>query len=280
VKEPDASRTVYDGQLFDVVVEDWAGREREIAEHRGATAIVAIDREGYVTLVRQLREAARKQLLELPAGTLEQGEEPLASARRELAEEVGLRGGRWRELATFYTTPGFCRERMHLFLAEDVEHGEASPEEDEEKKTHAERSWGAVFTEVRVDPDLGIIRVPRVVATYSVGRLLNHKTGLSQFQGGIVWGIGMALFEESVLDERAGRIVNGNLAEYHVPVNADIGAIEVEVVDENDAAFNVLGARGIGEIGITGVAAALANAVYHATGKRVRDLPITLDKLL
>ena len=147
--------------------------------------------------------------------------------------------------------------------------GEANPEEDEEKKTHAERSWGAVFTEVRVDPDLGIIRVPRVVATYSVGRLLNHKTGLSQFQGGIVWGIGMALFEESVLDERAGRIVNGNL-----------GAIEVEVVDENDAAFNVLGARGIGEIGITGVAAALANAVYHATGKRVRDLPITLDKLL
>jgi ADP-ribose pyrophosphatase len=123
---------VYDGKLFDVVVEEWDGREREIVDHPGATAIVAIDREGCVTLVRQLREAARKRLLELPAGTLEEGEEPLASAQRELAEEVGLRGGRWRELAAFYTTPGFCRERMHLFLAEDVESGEAAPEEDEE----------------------------------------------------------------------------------------------------------------------------------------------------
>jgi len=132
VSEPDASRTVYDGKLFDVVVEDWAGREREIVEHGGATAIVAIDDDGCVTLVRQFREAGRRQLVEPPAGTLEPGEEPLASARRELAEEVGLRGGRWRELARFYTTPGFCRERMHLFLAEDVERGEANPEEDEE----------------------------------------------------------------------------------------------------------------------------------------------------
>jgi xanthine dehydrogenase YagR molybdenum-binding subunit len=158
--------------------------------------------------------------------------------------------------------------------------GEANPEQDEEKKTHAERSWGAVFAEVRVDPDLGVIRVPRIVATYSVGKLLNRKTGISNLEGGIVWGVGMALFEESVLDERFGRIVNGNLAEYHLPVNADIGSLEVDVVEENDAAFNVLGARGIGEIGITGVAAAIANAVYHASGVRVRDLPITLDKVI
>jgi xanthine dehydrogenase YagR molybdenum-binding subunit len=154
------------------------------------------------------------------------------------------------------------------------------PPKEESKKTHGERSFGAVFAEVRVDEDLGIVRVPRIVATYSVGRLLNQKTGLSQLQGGIVWGVGMALLEESVLDLRDGRIVNGNLAEYHVPVNADIGAIEVVVVDEDDQEFNPLGARGIGEIGITGVAAALANAVHHATGKRVRDLPITLDKLM
>ncbi len=122
--------------------------------------------------------------------------------------------------------------------------------------------------------------MPRIVATYSVGKLLNAKTGLSQLQGGIVWGVGMALLEESLLDVRDGRIVNGNLAEYHVPVNADIGVIDVTVVDEDDTEFNELGARGIGEIGITGVAGALANAVYHATGKRIRDLPITLDKLL
>jgi ADP-ribose pyrophosphatase len=132
MSEPRSARTVYDGELFDVVVEDWNGRSREIVEHRGSTAVVAIDGEGYVSLVRQLREPARKALLELPAGTLEPGEDPLSSARRELEEEVGLRGGWWRELAAFYTTPGFCGERMHLFLAEDVERGAPSPEQDED----------------------------------------------------------------------------------------------------------------------------------------------------
>jgi len=156
--------------------------------------------------------------------------------------------------------------------------GEAKPGEEEER--YATRSFGAVFAEVRVDEDLGIIRVPRIVATYSVGRLLNRKTALSQLQGGIVWGVAMALHEQSLLDPRYGRFANANLAEYHVPVNADIGEIAVEVVDEDDTIFNPLGARGIGEIGITGVPAAIANAVYHATGRRVRNLPITLDKLL
>jgi len=132
VIEPDKSRRVYDGRLFDVVVEEWDGREREIVEHPGSTAIVAVDSEGCLTLVRQLREPVRKHLLELPAGTLEEGEEPLASAQRELEEEVGLSGGRWRELGAFYTTPGFCRERMHVFLVEDVERGEANPEDNED----------------------------------------------------------------------------------------------------------------------------------------------------
>jgi ADP-ribose pyrophosphatase len=130
--KPDESRTVYDGKLFDVVVERWGDHEREIVEHPGAVAIVAVDVDGMVALVRQPREAARKQLLELPAGTLEEGEQPLESARRELAEETGLTGGTWRELAAFYTTPGFCRERMHLFAAEGVQSGPASPEEDEQ----------------------------------------------------------------------------------------------------------------------------------------------------
>lgn len=130
--KPDDTRTVYDGKLFDVVVERWGDHEREIVEHPGAVAIVALDDEGMVALVRQRREAARKELLELPAGTLEDGEQPLASAQRELKEETGLTGGTWRELAAFYTTPGFCRERMHLFLAEGMQHGKASPEEDEQ----------------------------------------------------------------------------------------------------------------------------------------------------
>ena len=150
----------------------------------------------------------------------------------------------------------------------------------EEKQRYSMHSFGAVFTEVRVDPDLGIIRVPRVVGRYDVGRLMNAKTGRSQLMGGIVMGIGMALMEDSILDERYGRIVNANLAEYHVPTNADIGLIDVDVVADSDPYINPLGARGIGEIGITGIAAAVANAVYHATGVRVRDLPITLDKLL
>ncbi|HEY8605933.1 MAG TPA: xanthine dehydrogenase family protein molybdopterin-binding subunit [Noviherbaspirillum sp.] len=149
-----------------------------------------------------------------------------------------------------------------------------------EKTKYAMHSFGAVFAEVHVDEALGEIRVPRVTGVYGVGRLMNRKTGYSQLMGGIVWGISLALFEHTVIDKRNGRAVNGNLAEYHVPVNADIGIIDVSIVDEEDPHVNPLGAKGIGEIGITGVGAAIANAVYHATGRRVRELPITLDKLL
>ena len=130
--EPDSARRVYEGSLLGLTVERWGENEREIVEHPGAVAIVAVDDEKYVTLVRQLREPARKRLLELPAGTAEEGEEPLETARRELQEECGLTGGEWRELAAFWTTPGFCRERMHVFAAEGVERGEASPAPDEE----------------------------------------------------------------------------------------------------------------------------------------------------
>jgi ADP-ribose pyrophosphatase len=130
--EPDSARRVYEGSLLALTVEQWGENEREIVEHPGAVAIVAVDDEGYLTLVRQLREPARKRLLELPAGTAEEGEEPLQTARRELQEECGLTGGEWRELAAFWTTPGFCRERMHVFAAEGVERGEASPAADEE----------------------------------------------------------------------------------------------------------------------------------------------------
>jgi ADP-ribose pyrophosphatase len=129
---PDSSELVWRGRLLGVTVERWGEHEREIVEHPGAVAIVAVDGDGYVTLVRQLREATRKRLLELPAGTAEPGEEPLATAQRELKEECGLSGGDWRELAVFWTTPGFCRERMHMFAAEGVERGEPSPAEDEE----------------------------------------------------------------------------------------------------------------------------------------------------
>jgi ADP-ribose pyrophosphatase len=131
--EPDEARTVYDGSLVDVTLERWGDREREIVEHPGAVAIVAVDREGRVNLVRQLREAARKQLVELPAGKIDEGEEPLATAKRELEEETGLRGGEWSEVAAFWTTPGFSRERMTLFVAENVEAGGTVALDDDEE---------------------------------------------------------------------------------------------------------------------------------------------------
>ena len=140
--------------------------------------------------------------------------------------------------------------------------------------------FGAQFCEVRVDADLGTVRVARWVGAFGLGKVLNEKTLHSQLRGGIVWGIGMALAEESLMDARYGRFVNSNLAEYHVPVNADVPQLDVIVVDEEDKLVSPLGAKGAGEIGITGAAAAIGNAVYHATGKRIRDLPITLDKLI
>ena len=125
---------------------------------------------------------------------------------------------------------------------------------------------------------LGVIRVTRVVSAVAAGRILNPKTARNQIAGGVVWGIGMALHEETLVDHHLGRVINADFAEYHVPVNADIHDIDVIFVDEPDDIINPLGIKGVGEIGIVGVAAA-GNAVYHATGKRVRDLPITLDKL-
>ena len=142
------------------------------------------------------------------------------------------------------------------------------------------QSFGAQFCEVKIDPELPLVRVTRWVSVMDCGRVINLKTGRSQILGGIVMGIGMALEEETVYDPATGLPATRNLADYHVPVHADIHPIEVSFVGEPDYAFNPMGARGMGEIGITGAAAAVANAVYHATGKRVRDLPITIDKLI
>jgi xanthine dehydrogenase YagR molybdenum-binding subunit len=152
-------------------------------------------------------------------------------------------------------------------------------QDSEERKKYQTRSFGAQFVEVRVDPEVGVVRVARIVSAFAAGRILNAKTARSQYIGGIVWGLGMGLFEHTIYDPRLGRIMNADLAEYHVPVEADVPAIDVLFVDEEDKIVNEVGAKGIGEIGICGVPAALANAIYHATGKRVRELPITLDKV-
>jgi len=170
-------------------------------------------------------------------------------------------------------------------IADAMRHGAIDRIEKEQTNSfpdgssHARNTHSAVFAEVKVDEQLGVIRVTRVVSAVAAGRILNAKTAHSQIMGSVVWGIGMALHEETVFDHKFGRIMNANIAEYHVPVNADVQDIKVIFVDEPDEIINPLGIKGLGEIGIVGVAAAIANAVYHATGKRVRDLPITLDKL-
>jgi xanthine dehydrogenase YagR molybdenum-binding subunit len=176
--------------------------------------------------------------------------------------------------------------RRAVSIADAMRHGRLdriereSTNSFEDDDSHARNTHSAIFAEVKVDEELGVVRVTRVVSAVAAGRILNTKTGRSQILGGVVWGIGMALHEETLIDHAFGRIMNANIAEYHVPVNADIHDIQVIFVDEPDELINPMGIKGIGEIGIVGVAAAIANAVYHATGKRVRDLPITLDKLL
>jgi xanthine dehydrogenase YagR molybdenum-binding subunit len=161
--------------------------------------------------------------------------------------------------------------------------GEVTANTAEEVKALSERSrhaFGAQFVEARVDVDSGEVRLPRVLGVFGVGRVINPKTARSQFIGGMTMGLSMALHEESVMDREFGDFLNHDLAQYHVPVSADIQEIDAVWVEEHDDELNPMGSKGIGEIGIVGTAAAVANAVHHATGKRVRDLPIRLDRLL
>jgi xanthine dehydrogenase YagR molybdenum-binding subunit len=148
------------------------------------------------------------------------------------------------------------------------------------QSSYAKHAHGAVFAEVKVDPDFGQIRVTRLVGAFAAGRVINPRLVRSQYYGGMIWGISFALHEKAVMDLRSGRPMNPNLGEYHIPVNADVPSLEAILVEEHDPHVNALGIKGVGEIGITGTAGAIANAVWHATGKRIRRFPITLDRLL
>lgn len=149
-----------------------------------------------------------------------------------------------------------------------------------ERNKYAMQAHGAQFVEVKVDEDLGIIKVTRIIEATACGKIMNPKAAHSQEMGGVVWGIGMALHENTEVDHRYGRMMTTDLASYHVPSNADVHTIETTFVEEDDKIVNELGVKGMGELGMVGIPAAIANAVFHATGKRVRDLPITPDKLL
>jgi xanthine dehydrogenase YagR molybdenum-binding subunit len=164
-------------------------------------------------------------------------------------------------------------------LAEIEGHGSAAADPSAQAN-YAMHAHGAVFAEVKVDPELGQMRVTRMVGAFAAGRIINPRMVQSQYFGGMIWGVSFALHEQAVLDPRTGRPMNANLGEYHVPVNADIPSIEAILVEEEDPHVNALGIKGVGEIAITGSAGAVANAVWHATGIRVRRFPITIDKLI
>jgi xanthine dehydrogenase YagR molybdenum-binding subunit len=220
-------------------------------------------------VIAKTAEAVRKELLRLAKAI---PKSPLAGAT---LKDVVLVDGSIVNKAT----------GSAVSIADAMRHGAVDRIEREstvsfkDSKSYARNTHSAIFAEVKVDEELGVIRVTRVVSAVAAGRILNTKTARSQIMGGVVWGIGMALHEETLHDHHFGRIMNANIAEYHVPVNADVHDIDVIFVDEPDDIINPLGIKGVGEIGIVGVAAAITNAIYHATGKRVRDLPITLDKL-
>jgi xanthine dehydrogenase YagR molybdenum-binding subunit len=163
-------------------------------------------------------------------------------------------------------------------LAEVTETFDSQPSK--ERQNYALLAHGAQFIEVKVDPDFGTVRVTRAIEVTACGKIINPKASHSQEIGGVVWGIGMALHEATEIDHRFGRIMNPDLQHYHVPVNADVHEIETMFVEEDDKIVNPLGVKGMGELGMVGIPAAIANAVFHATGKRVRELPITPDKLL
>jgi xanthine dehydrogenase YagR molybdenum-binding subunit len=231
----------------------------------GGSWIAASVSNGIVTTAAAIRDELLRRAKQLPNS-------PLANAA---PDEITLTNGRLVSKRDGTRSVSIAEAMRHAAVDRIEQEKTTTPTQDFSRASNAH---AAVFAEVRVDEQLGVIRVTRVVSAVAAGRILNTKTASSQISGSVVWGIGMALHEETLIDHRFGRIMNANIAEYHVPVNADVHGIKVIFVDEPDDS-NPLGVKGLGEIGIVGVAAAIANAVYHAVGTRVRDLPITLDKL-
>ena len=195
-----------------------------------------------------------------------------------VAADVEMMDGRLRHKTDTSRFVNIAEVMKRNNLNEITETFESKPSA--ERRKYATLAHGAQFIEVKVDPDIGRVRVTRAIEVTACGKIINPKASHSQEIGGVVWGIGMALQEATEIDHRYGRIMNPNLQHYHVPVNADIHMIETIFVEEDDTVVNPLGVKGMGELGMVGIPAAIANAVFHATGKRVRNLPITPDKLL
>ncbi len=256
-----------------------------------ATALVQVDRAGHYQVridASDIGTGAWTVLTQIAADALEV---PLERVHLEIGDSVlpkafvagGSSGtGSWGW--AIFNAASALRTRLREEYGGSVPAGglEASGAFDTnpEAQQFSMHAFGAQFAEVRVNADTGEVRVPRLLGVFAVGRIINPKTARSQLLGGMTMGLSMALHEASVLDPRFGDYVNHDFAEYHIATNADVGTIDVNWIDEEDLHVNPMGAKGIGEIGIVGTAAAIANAVYHATGIRIRELPITLDKLL
>jgi xanthine dehydrogenase YagR molybdenum-binding subunit len=218
--------------------------------------------------------AARSARAKLIALAVADRESPIFGARPDDVEMV--------DGSLFLRAMPTYREAFGALLMRNGNHGvyaeaDSAPEKEPAYSMHA---FGAQFAMVRVDPDLATVRVVKQVGAFASGRIINARTARSQYLGGMIFGLGMALLEESQPDVRSGRFMNANLGGYLVPVHADVGAMEVVMIEEHDPYVNPIGAKGVGEIGMVGAAAAIANAVFHATGKRIRDLPITIEKIL
>jgi xanthine dehydrogenase YagR molybdenum-binding subunit len=256
-----------------------------------AAALVQVDRAGHYRVriaASDIGNGAWTVLTQIAADALEVPPERvhLEIGDSALPKAVGAGGSSgtaswgW----AIYNAASALRRRLHEEFGGSVPAGglEASGtfETNPEAQQYAMHAFGAQFAEVRVHEDTGEVRVPRLLGVFAAGRIVNPQLARSQLLGGMTWGLSMALHEESVLDPHFGDYVNHDFAEYHIATNADVGEIDVTWIEEDDPHVNPMGAKGIGEIGIVGTAAAIANAVYHATGIRVRDLPITLDKLL
>jgi xanthine dehydrogenase YagR molybdenum-binding subunit len=259
----------------DVFGMDPAQVEVKLGDSRLPKAPVSGGSQSTASVTPAVRDAAQQAVLKVAELAVNDAASPMSGMK---TTDIAVKDGK-----VFAKSAPAAAEALASLLARNGNKtieamGSAEPAESRDAFTST--SFGAVFAEVAVDKSTHMVKVRRIVGTYDIGTLMNTTTGTNQLMGGIVWGVSFALYEEAHIDPVYGRTVNENFAEYHVPVNADIGTIDVTCINIPDAKFSPLGGRGIGEIGITGAAAAVANAIYNATGKRIRHYPITPDKIM
>jgi xanthine dehydrogenase YagR molybdenum-binding subunit len=268
-----------------------AASQYPVARLPGNNATIRVDAEGHYTVsigAADIGTGTWTALPQIAADALDVAVEAVDLRIGDTDLPTASRAGGSTGINSWGTT--IVEAARHLRARLAAEHGGVVPAEgfevtagmppNDDLARFAMHAYGAQFAEVRVDEDTGEVRVPRLLGIFAVGRVVNPVTARSQLLGGMTMGLSMALFEGGELDCRFGHVVNHDLAQYHIATNADVGSVEVDWLDEDDPFVNAMGTKGIGEIGIVGTAAAIANAVQHATGVRVRDLPITLDKLL